>query len=171
MDVRRDAFNLSAFAVGAVELLNGQFERPAIRLRSPPIAVANVVADHHDLLDSPFAESARITNDQSSAIITDHACEDLRSTCAELVDQDNERAVPGSAFNVIVVVLDSEDFFYLNNWASVDKQAGEGLGFVKEATAVTAKVNNYGIDAALFVIGQDLTAIDGCTDRVLIAAK
>ena len=108
VDVGRNALDLGALAVGAIELLDGQLEGAPVGLDSV-VAVANVLADHHDLLDGALAEGARIADDQTAVVIADHAGEDLRRAGAELVDQDDERAIPGGSFLVIVVMPDAPE--------------------------------------------------------------
>ena len=130
-----------------------------------------MIVDHDDLLDGPFAERAGVANDQSPAIIADHAREDLRRTGAELVDQDNERPVPGGPFVVIVEMLDAEDFLDLNDRAGVDEEAGERLGLFEQAAAVASKIEDDRVDALGLEVGQDPSAIAGRADRVAVAAE
>ncbi len=76
--MRRHSVDLGALAVGSVELLNRQFEAPRLRkllARPPP----HMVIDHDDLLHGAFAERARVADDQTTAIIPDHAGEDFRA--------------------------------------------------------------------------------------------
>src|SRR6185437_545155 len=98
VDVRLDAIDLGALAVGAEELLDGELQGTAIR---PAAAAgtaeptARVVLDRDDALDRPLAEGAGVADDQAPAVILDHPREDLAGAGAEVVDQDDERAVPG----------------------------------------------------------------------------
>ncbi len=146
MDVGRNALDLRAFAVGAIELLNRQLEGAPVGRAAPAIAAAHVVADHDDLLDGSFTEGARIADDQAPVVIADHAGEDLGGAGAELVDQDDERAIPGGAFLIVVVMLDAEDFLDLDDGAGVDEETGEGLGFVEQAAAVPTEIDDDGVD-------------------------
>ena len=133
-----DAVDLGALAVGPVELLNRQLQ--GTRLGWAAATAADVLADHDDLLDRALTEGAGVADDQPAAVVLDHARENLRSTGAEFVDQDDERAVPGGAFVVVVKMPDAEDFLDLDDRAGVDEQAGERLGFVEQAAAVAAEV-------------------------------
>ena len=130
-----------------------------------------MVVDHHDLLDRPFAEGAVVADDQAAAVITDHAREDLGRTGAELVDQDDERAVPGRPFVIVVEMLDAEDFLDLHDRASVDEQSREGLGFLEQPAAVAPQVEDDCVDAACLEVVQDLAAVARGADGVAIAPE
>ena len=163
VDMRRNAIDLGALAVGPVELLDRQLQGAAVRLARASLPAgppADMVVDHDDLLDGPLAERAGIADDQAPAIIADHAREDLRRTGAELVDQDDERAVPGGPFVVVVKMLDAEDFLDLDDRAGVDEKPGEGLGFLEQAAAVAAEIDDDRVDAARFEFVQELPAVD-----------
>ena len=135
------------------------------------VAAANVVVDHHDLLDGPLTEGAGVADDQAAAVIADHAGEDLRRAGAELVDQDDERAIPRCPFVVVVEMLDAEDFLDLDDRSGVDEETGERLGLVEQAAAVPPEIEDDRVDVRGLELGQDLPAIAGGADRVAIASK
>ena len=147
----RDAVDLGALAVGPVELLDRELQRPPVLAGSRR---RGVVADLDDALDGALAEGAGVADDQAPAVVLDHAGEDLRGAGAQLVDQDDQRAVPGGSFVVVVEVLDAEDFLDLDDRAGVDEQAGEGLGLLEQAAAVVAQVHDDGVDARRLELGR-----------------
>ena len=115
-----------------------------------------MVIDHDDLLNGPFAERARIADDQAPAVIADHSGEDFRGTGAEFVDQDDEWAVPGGAFVFVIEMLDAEDFLDLHDRPGVDEKSGEGLGFLEQSAAVAPEVEDDRVDTVGLELVQDL---------------
>src|SRR5208337_1048026 len=138
VNVGGHSIDLGAVAVGPVKLLDRELESSVILA----VAAAGMVADLDDALDRALAEGAGVADDQAPAVILDHAREDLRSAGAQLVDQDDQRTVPGRALIVVIKVLDPEDFLDLHDRAGVDEQAGKGLGLLKQAAAIVAQVDN-----------------------------
>ena len=98
-----DALDLRALAVGPVELLDRQLQGAQVLV----VAAAELwLADRDDALHGALAEGAGVADDQAAAVVLDHAGEDLRGAGAQVVDQDDQRAVPGGPFLVVVQVLD-----------------------------------------------------------------
>ena len=140
----RDALDLGALAVGPVELLDRELQGAR---GLGMVAAAELLVDRDDALDGALAEGAGVADDQAAAVVLDHAGEDLRGAGAQLVDQDDERAVPGGPLVVVVEVLDAEGFLDLDDRALVDEQAGEGDRLLEQAAAVAAEVDHHGVDA------------------------
>src|SRR5262249_30773907 len=117
MDVRRDPVDLGAISVGPVELLNGQLECAVVLA----IIAANVIAYLNNALNRTLAERARVSNDQSTVVVLDHSREDLRGASAQLVDQNDQRPIPGSPFIVVGQRPDTEDLLNLHDGSGVDE--------------------------------------------------
>ena len=113
----RDAIDLGAVAVGPEELLDGELEGARFDWGFWRLRRREVVLDRDDALDGALAERAGVADDQAPAVVLDHAREDLRGAGAGLVDQDDERTIPGRAFVVIIEVLDAEDLLDLDDRA------------------------------------------------------
>ena len=138
-----DALDLRALAVGPVELLDRQLQGPQVRASRRRRRDS---VDRDDALDGPLAERARVADDQAAAVVLDHAGEDLRGAGAQAVDQDDERAVPGGPFLVIVQGLDAGGVLHLDHRALVDEQARQRDRLLEQAAAVAAEVDHDGVD-------------------------
>ena len=169
VDVGGNAVDLGAVAVGPEELLDRQLEGSAVRVAA--VAATRMALDRDDALHGPFAERAGIADDQATAVVLDHAREDLGGAGAGLVDQDDERAIPGRPFLVVEQLLDAEDFLDLDDRAGVDEESGERLGLFQQAAAVAPEIHHDRVDAFLLEIFEDLAAIGGRTHGVRIAAE
>ena len=113
-DIRQNAFQLGAFTIGQIELLQSDFQCTVIL----PVIPEKPLPKIHQSLDSALPMSGRVANHNSSFVVLNRTCEDFAGTRAEFTRQYAQRAVPCRAAVLILISLNrSIRILDLNNGA------------------------------------------------------